>query len=114
MLMALTAGACKSRDEFLARLTAEAPARVTTVSLDRGRRTRTGNRNRRHTRRTSENTETDISYQYSVNGKTFDGTTEKDGDQTSTFKVGVAAKVCYNPSNPEESEVFPRGHACGK
>jgi hypothetical protein len=114
LLLPLAAGACRSRDEFLARLTAEAPARVITVSLDRGRRTTTTNRNRRRTRRTSENTETDIRYQYTVGGRTFDATVEKDGDQTSTFKVGMSAKACYNPSNPEESELFPPGHPCGK
>jgi hypothetical protein len=107
-------GACRSRDEFLGRLTAEAPAQVVTVSLDRGRRTTTTNRNRRRTRRTNENTETDIRYQYAVNGRTYDATAEKDGDQTSTFKVGMTAKVCYNPSNPEESEVFPSNYTCGK
>lgn len=111
----LPAPGCQSRDEFLARLTAEAPAQITAVSLDRGRRTTTtttGNRNRR--RKRTGDTETDIRYRFTVNGRPYDGATEKDGDQTSTYKTGMAAKVCYNPSDPEESEVFPSSHTCGR
>jgi hypothetical protein len=108
----LPAPGCRSRDEFLSRLTVEAPAQITSVSLDRGRgTTTTGNRNRRRRKRTGD-AETDIRYRFTVNGRPYDGATEKDGDQTSTYKTGMPAKVCYNPSDPEESEVFSSTHKC--
>lgn len=90
----------------LARLTAEAPAHVTSVYVERNRR-RTGN-----SRRTD--TETKVSYRYTVGGRTLQGSYSKDGDQSAAFRAGVPAKVCYNPSKPEESEVFTPDHVCGR
>lgn len=89
-----------------ARLTAEAPAEVTSVYVERNRR-RTGN-----TRRTD--TDTKISYRYVVGGRTLEGSYTKDGDQSASFRAGAPAKVCYNPARPEESEVFTPAHVCGK
>jgi hypothetical protein len=86
----------------LARLTAEAPASVTSVNLD------TGSRKKRF------DTDTRISYRYVVGGRTLDGAYTKNGDQRSVFRVGMSAKVCYNPARPEESEVFTPDHRCGR
>jgi hypothetical protein len=86
----------------VARLTAKAPASVTSVSLDRG------------SRKKRFDTDTRVSYRYVVGGRTLDGAFTKNGDQRSTFKAGMSAKACYNPSKPEESEVFKPDHRCGR
>jgi hypothetical protein len=94
----------------LARLTAEAPAEVLGVNLERNRRT---TRNSNGRRRSGTDTETDISYRFTAGGKLITASTSKEGDVTGTYKTGAPAKVCYNPSNPEESEVFTPEHKCG-
>jgi hypothetical protein len=48
-----------------------------------------------------------------VGGKSYTGYSEKDGDVQRDFQVGGQAKVCYNPANPEESDVFPASSKCG-
>jgi len=104
-----------SGDDFSRRLTAEAPAEITSVVLDRDRkitRRRSGSNNRRRTK-TKTTYETDIEYRYTVNGKAYDGVSEKDGDVTGSFRTGSSAKVCYNPSQPNESDVFENNHRCG-
>lgn len=95
----------------LGRLTAEAPAQVLSVTLERNRRT-TRNANRR--RRSRTDTETDISYRFAAGGRSITGSTSKEGDETGTYRAGMQAKACYNPSNPEESEVFTPDHKCGR
>jgi hypothetical protein len=90
----------------LARLTAEAPAQVTSVYVERNRR-RSGN-----SRRTE--TETKITYRYAVGGRTLEGSSTKDGDQSAALRAGARTKVCYNPSAPDESEVFTPDHVCGR
>lgn len=113
-LFAFVLTAC-SGDDFSRRLTAEAPAEITSVVLDRDRkinRRRSSASNRR--RKTTKTTyETDISYRYTVNGKVYDGETEKDGDVTGSFRVGASVKACYNPAQPDESDVFEGSHRCG-
>ena len=47
-----------------------------------------------------------------VNGKDYEGYTEKDGDVQRDFQPNTKAVVCYNPSNPEESDIFTAGHKC--
>ena len=104
-----------SGDDFSRRLTAEAPAEITSVVLDRDRKTtrrRSGSNNRRRTK-TTTTYETDIEYRYTVNGKVYDGVSEKDGDLTGSFRSGASVKVCYNPAQPEESDVFENNHRCG-
>ena len=97
----------------LARLTAEAPAEVLNVDvISHTSNSGVGNANgRRRRHRTTH--ETDITYRYAVGGGTIVGTTSKAGDVHQTFRVGRPAKVCYNPAQPEESEVFPPDHKCG-
>jgi hypothetical protein len=104
-----------SGNDFSRRLTAEAPAEITSVVLDRDRKTtrrRSGSNNRRRTT-TKTTYETDISYRYIVNGQVYNGETEKDGDMTGTYRNGSRVKVCYNPAQPDESDVFETGHRCG-
>jgi FtsZ-interacting cell division protein ZipA len=94
----------------LARLTAEAPAEVLSVTLERNRTTRNSNGRRKN----RTDTETDIRYRFAVEGKPIAASTSKSGDVTGTYKVGMQAKACYNPSNPAESEVFAPDHKCGQ
>ena len=101
--------ACSSK------LTAESSAQITRVAIDRDTKTKKRKTSSNKTKRTTTTSvETEIDYRYAVNGKTYDGYAEKDGDLQRDFPSGVQAVVCYNPSNPEESEVFPFGHKCGK
>jgi hypothetical protein len=100
--------ACSSK------LTAEASGQITRVAIDRDTKTKKRKTSSNKTKRkTTTTVETEIDYRYVVGGKTFDGYTEKDGDLQRDFPSGGQAVVCYNPANPEESDVFPSGHKCG-
>ncbi len=100
--------ACSSR------LTADSAAQITRVALDRDTKTKKRKTSSNKTKRkTTTTVETEIDYRYTVNGKTYDGYAEKDGDVQRDFPSGGQAIVCYNPSNPDESDVFPVGHKCG-
>lgn len=95
-------------------LIAETPGQVTSVVIDRdtknSRRKTSSNKKKRTTKTTVE---TEIDYSYTANGKSYTGYAEKDGDVKSTFSVGSQVVVCYNPQNPEESDVFAAGTKCG-
>ena len=96
------------------KLTAEATAEITRVALDRDTKTtkrKTSSNKRR--KKTKTSVETEIDYRYAVNGKTYEGYSEKDGDVQSDFQRGSQAVVCYNPANPEESDLFNAGYKCG-
>jgi hypothetical protein len=62
---------------------------------------------------TKTDTETEIDYTYTVDGKNHTGYSEKDGNVISNFATGSTVVVCYNPKNPEESDVFAVGTKCG-
>lgn len=97
-------------------LTAQAPAQITRVAIDRDTKTSRKKTSSGKTRKkTKTSVETEIDYRFTVGGKTFEGYSEKDGDVQGDFQTGSAgaAVVCYNPSNPEESDVFAAGHQCG-
>ena len=101
--------ACSSK------LTAETTAQITRVVLDRDTKTKKRKTSSNKTKRKTTTTyETEIDYSYTVNGRTYEGYSEKDGDVQRDFRSGGQAIVCYNPSDPEESDVFPIGHKCGK
>lgn len=94
-------------------LTAETSGRVTGSVLDRERKTTKRKTSSGKTKKTTKiDTETDIDYEYTVDGKSFSGYSEKDGDVRSTFGIGSAVTVCYNPKNPEESDVFAAETKC--
>lgn len=95
-------------------LTAQGAAQVTRVAIDRDTKTskrKTSSNKKKKTTTTS--VETEIDYSYAVNGKTYQGYSEKDGDVQRDFQSGSQVVVCYNPQNPEESDVFPNGYNCG-
>lgn len=96
------------------KLTAEAPGQIKSVVLDRDVKTskRKTSSNKKKTK-TTVSVETEIEYSYSAGGKNYEGYSEKDGDVQRDFPSGAPVVVCYNPSNPEESDVFPRGTKCG-
>lgn len=96
-------------------LTAETTGTVIKTEAIKERKT-----TRRKTRygRTKKSTktvtaETDIDYTYEVNGTKYDGVSEWEGDVRSKFKEGAQVKVCYNPKNPEESDLFLPDEKCG-
>ncbi len=101
--------ACSSK------LTAETTGQITRVALDRDTKTKKRKTSSNKTKRKTTTTyETEIDYSYTVNGKNYEGYSEKDGDLQRDFPSGGQAVVCYNPSDPEESDVFPIGYKCGK
>jgi hypothetical protein len=106
-LLALNFG-CSSK------LTAESTAEITRVALDRDTKTsRRKTSSNKTKKKTTTTVETEIDYRYAVNGKTYEGYAEKDGDVQRDFQSGARVVVCYNPSKPEESDVFAGGHKCG-
>ena len=95
-------------------LTAETQGQVKTVAIDRDRKTSKRKTSSNKKKKTTTSVETEIEYSYTVNGKTYEGYSEKDGDVQRDFQAGAPVVVCYNPSNPEESDVFAQGTKCGK
>lgn len=95
-------------------LTAQSTGQVTRVAIDRDTKTTTRktSSNKKKTK-TKTSVETEIDYSYAVSGKTYQGYSEKDGDVQRDFQNGAPVVVCYNPKNPEESDVFANGHNCG-
>lgn len=95
-------------------LTAQGAAQVTRVAIDRDTKTskRKTSSNKKK-KRTTTSVETEIDYSYAVNGKTYQGYSEKDGDVQRDFQAGAEVVVCYNPQNPEESDVFASDYNCG-
>lgn len=94
-------------------LTAETTAQVTRVAIDRDTKTsRRKTSSNKTKKKTTTSVETEIDYRYTVAGKTYEGYTEKDGDVQRDFPSGGQVVVCYNPANPEESDVFASGYKC--
>ena len=96
-------------------LTAQTTAQVTRVAIDRDTKTkkRKTSSNKKKKTTTTTSVETEIDYSYTVGGKTYEGYSEKDGDVQRDFQSGSQVVVCYNPQNPEESDVFASGYNCG-
>ncbi|HEX8637162.1 MAG TPA: DUF3592 domain-containing protein [Pyrinomonadaceae bacterium] len=108
IVVSLASFACSSK------LTAEGAAQITRVAIDRDTKIKKRKTSSNKTKRkTTTSIETEIDYSYAVNGKTYNGYSEKDGDVQRDFSTGATVVVCYNPSNPDESDVFPAGHKCG-
>jgi hypothetical protein len=95
-------------------LNGETQGYIKTVVLDRDVKTskRKTSSNRKK-RKTTVSVETEIEYSYNVQGRNYEGFSEKDGDVQGDFQKGETVVVCYNLSNPEESDVFPKGTKCG-
>ena len=108
LIIAVFTAACSSK------LTGSAQGQVKSVALDRDKKTSKRKTSSNKTKKkTTVSIETEIEYSYSVDGKNYDGYSEKDGDVQRDFQTGAPIVVCYNPANPEESDVFPSGTKCG-
>jgi nucleoside-specific outer membrane channel protein Tsx len=99
--------ACSSK------LTAETTGQITGVAIDRDTKTSKRKTSSNKRKKTTTSVETEIEYRYTVGGKSYDGYAEKDGDVQRSFQTGSSVVVCYNPSKPEESDVFTSGTKCG-
>ncbi len=95
-------------------LTGSTPGYIKSVVIDRDVKTskRKTSSNKKK-KKTTVSVETEIEYSYNFNGRNYEGYSEKDGDVQSDFPKGSTVVVCFNPSNPEESDVFPSGTKCG-
>ena len=95
-------------------LTAETQGQITRTAIDRDTKTTKRKTSSNKTKKkTTVSVETEIDYSYTVAGKNYQGYAEKDGDIQRDFPNGTAVVVCYNPENPEESDVFAAGSKCG-
>ena len=77
-------------------LTAQGAAQVTRVAIDRDTKTtkRKTSSNKKKKKTTTTSVETEIDYSYTVNGKTYQGYSEKDGDVQRDFQSGTQVVVC--------------------
>lgn len=91
------------RHQRLARLTAEAPAQVLEVNVTSSKR-----------RRSSRNYSTRITYRFEVDGRTIETEWTKSDDVSDEYAVGRRAKVCYDPANPDDNEIFTLSYRCGQ
>jgi hypothetical protein len=55
-----------------------------------------------------------VIYRYSINGENFEKQTTVNKTESLAFRVGEAAKICFNPENKDQAELFPIEHNCGK
>lgn len=95
-------------------LTAQTTGQITRVAIDRDTKTTTRKTSSNKKKKTTKTSiETEIDYRYTVNGKTYDGYSEKDGDVQRDFQNDAQVTVCYDPANPEESDVYASGSKCG-
>lgn len=107
VVAAVGLGGCRSK------LTAETTGQVTNSVLDRERKTKRKKTSSGRTKTTTKvDTETDIDYTYTVGGRSFSGFTERDGNVVGQFAIGSTVKVCYDPSNPEDSDLAAPGEKC--
>jgi hypothetical protein len=98
------------RHQHLVRLTAEAPAQVLEVKLT----SRDRNRNTNTNSSASPTYSTRITYRFQANGRTIETEWTKSDDVSDEYTVGGRAKVCYDPANPDENEIFTLSYRCGQ
>lgn len=55
-----------------------------------------------------------ITYRYSINGEAFERQRIFGTAESWAFKINQPAKVCFNPNNPEQADLFPAGYICNK
>jgi hypothetical protein len=91
------------RHAQLAKLTAEAPAEVLNVKV-------TSNK----PQRSSRTYVTRVFYKFEVNGRTLETDYVKEGNVSEDFAVGKRAKVCYDPTYPDDNEIFLPSYRCGQ
>jgi hypothetical protein len=82
------------RAETVAGFTARTPAEITDVQF-----------------RSSQSV-TFVSYRFTVGGRSLEGRSRKSGDGRDRYAEGATATACYDPADPEASEVFPASYDC--
>lgn len=87
-------------------LTSEAPAQIIEMSPRKTINPETGQTNRV--------LNVLVTYRYSIAGKVFDKQTTLGKSESLVYKINEPAKVCFNPSRPEQGELFPSEYECGK
>ncbi len=55
-----------------------------------------------------------VSYRYRVNSGEYTRKVIVGRGVGKAFAVGQPAKVCYNPENPDQAELFPIAYTCGQ
>ncbi len=96
--------AYRSDGRRAARLTAELPATITEVYVSRDRNNEEARPGRINGVR--------VTYQYSISGRSYTRTSSFGRNVGMNFREGGAAKVCYNPENPEEAELSEMNRLC--
>src|SRR5215213_7209960 len=95
-------------------LAGETQGYIKTVVIDReAKASKRKTSSNKRKKQTTTSVETEIEYSYNVQGRNYEGFSEKDGDVQQDFPVGATLVVCYNLSNPEESDIFASGTKCG-
>ncbi|HEV7744301.1 MAG TPA: DUF3592 domain-containing protein [Pyrinomonadaceae bacterium] len=104
------------RHQWLEKLTAEAPAQVLAVKVTR--QSTTPNQNNSQNQNAGNNStptfSTRITYSFQADGRTIETEWVKSGDVSEEYEVGRRAKVCYEPANPNNNEIFPLSYRCGQ
>jgi hypothetical protein len=104
--VAMTVG-CRSKR------TAETSGEVTNVSVERDKTTTITKTDLGQTKsKTKISYKTEITYNYIISGKIYTGHAKKSSGMQSSFNIGSLVLVCYNPENPQDSDVFPAKSKC--
>jgi hypothetical protein len=86
------------------RLTLEVPANITNVYERRAVNPTSG----------AEGTvDITVTYRYIIDDTEYKRTVRLSKSAGSFYREGQQAKVCYNPRNHEEAELFPAAYKCG-
>ena len=101
------------RHQWLKKLTSEAPAQVLAVKVT-SRSNPTQNQNQNLSNNSTPTYSTRITYSFQAVGRTIETEWVKSGDQSDEYEVGRRAKVCYDPANPNDNEIFPLSYRCGQ
>jgi hypothetical protein len=105
------------RHQWLKKLTAEAPAQVLAVKVTSRSTTLNQNQNPGNNSTPTYSTptySTRITYSFQAEGRTIETEWVKSGDVSEEYEVGRRAKVCYEPANPNNNEIFPLSYRCGQ
>ena len=91
------------RHQRLVKLTAAAPAQILEVKVTSKKRSES-----------SRNYSTRITYSFQAQERTIETEWTKSDDVSDEYEVGRRAKVCYDPSNPDDNEIFTLSYRCGQ
>ena len=86
-------------------LTSEVPAEILEVYAARNRNNEEG--------KPGAVTSVRVSFRFVLNGETIMRSNTMSRDQGKEFEVGKPAKVCFNPEDHRQAELFPQSYQCG-